>query len=360
MSQLLKEIYSHLKATEKNLRVIELLSAAMIINSEEERVSFLQKDFLIIEVAHSYKHFGFSLFSKTSLNFITRELSNLSNVSQNFIKKWLIIVADLILEELTPTEKETLFDQNTDILEYIFSSEFIKRIFCTEKEEDYLTGMSIFPEEFIEKIRNITRNKISKMTSHANQTYNDNVLNEEEFFLDEYQYLKMSVFNYLNNLQEDPLSLLSWRLESFIHFNLTENSKKIFNLKYEELNKKNDSKKVMSIISLLVPHIDSQGNLLLPNSPISIPQIAKIFSSEFKSENFQVEIIRNWLSPYSPENIKKELEIILNTGVDCGLFFKIPNGNKSLYGLSENGLKVIKPFHKVLTDTILIQHIDQI
>ncbi len=359
MSRIIKEVYFHSKAIEKNSRLLDLLSAATIINSQEEQISDLQKDFIITEVAFSYKHFGFSLFSKTSINFIIKEIYRLTNISPTFIKKWLMIVADLILQELTPTEKESLFDENNNILEDIFSSEFIKRIFCTEQEEDYLTGMSIFPIDFIEKTRNISRNKISKITSNSTQIYDDSILEEDEFFLDDFEYLKKSIFNYLNKLQDDPLSLLSWRLESFINFaNKTNN---IFYLKFDNYENKTDPKKIMSIISLLVPHCDESGNLLLPDSPISVSQIAKIFSPEFKSDKFQVEIIKNWLNPISQENIKNEIELLLNTGVDCGLFFKVPVGSKSFsFGLSENGLKIIKPFHKVLTDTILIHNIDQI
>ena len=46
-----------------------------------------------------------------------------------------MIVADLILQELTPTEKESLFDENNNILENIFSCEFIKRIFVLNKKK---------------------------------------------------------------------------------------------------------------------------------------------------------------------------------------------------------------------------------
>ena len=127
------------------------------------------------------------------------------------------------------------------------------------------------------------------------------------------------------------------------------------------MDKKIDSKKIMAIVSLLVPHSDENGVLLLPHSPVTATQISKIFSPDFKSEKFQVDILKNWINLTNTESIKKELETLLETGVDFGLFFKIPNGVKSFsYGLSENGLKIIKPFHRVLTDTILLNPIDQI
>ncbi|WGL60105.1 hypothetical protein QEJ31_00620 [Pigmentibacter sp. JX0631] len=358
MLHIFKEIHYHLKTVEKNTRLIDLLSAAAIINNQDEQISSLQKDFLITEVAFSYKHFGFSLFCPTSVNFIIKEISRLANLSPIYIKKWLMIVADLLLQELDPDEKERIFDNTSNILEEIFAQEFIKRIFCTEQEEDYLTGMSIFPTDFIDNIRSYSRNKISKITLNSNINHDDSVFDENEFFLDEFDTLKNSVFNFLNKLQEDPLSLLSWRLESFVCVSQKNNT--LFLLKDDRTGRTNDPKKVMSIISLLVPHRDQTGNLLLPDSPISISQLAKIFSEEFKSDKFQVDIIKNWLNLKNPENIKKEIEFLLNSGVENGIFFKIPNGNKSFsYGLSDNGLKIIKPFHKVLTDTILIQNIDQ-
>ncbi|WP_158999672.1 hypothetical protein [Pigmentibacter ruber] len=358
MLHIFKEVHYHLKSIERNTRLIDLLSAASIINNQEEQISSLQKDFLITEIAFSYKHFGFSLFCQTSINFIIKEISRLSNINPVYIKKWLMIVGDLLLQELEPEEKERIFDNTNNLLEEIFAQEFIKRIFCTEQEEDYLTGMSIFPSDFIDNIRNYSRNKISKITLNSNINHDDSIFDENEFFLDEFETLKISIFNFLNKLQEDPLSLLSWRLESFVC--VSQKSSNLFLLKDEKTIRINDPKKIMSIISLLVPHRDQNGNLLLPDSPISVSQIARIFSEEFKSDKFQVNIIKNWLNPKNQENIKKEIEFLLNSGVENGIFFKIPNGNKSYsFGLSDNGLKIIKPFHKVLTDTILIQNVDQ-
>lgn len=358
MKTIIKEANIHLKSIEKNSRIIELLKASINLNSQEENVSTLQKDFLIIEIAYSYRHFGFSLFCKTSIEFLIKEMSRLSGVKQDFIKNWLIITSDLILQEISVEKKENLYEDN--LLENIFSHDFVKRIFCSEQEEDYLTGMAIYPVEIIEKVRNLSRIKIAKITTNDKNNYDDIILESSEFFLDEYPNIKNSIFNFLNQLQSDPLSLLSWRLESFISF-IEKCNDFIFILKEINMDKKIDSKKIMAIVSLLVPHSDENGVLLLPHSPVTATQISKIFSPDFKSEKFQVDILKNWINLTNTESIKKELETLLETGVDFGLFFKIPNGVKSFsYGLSENGLKIIKPFHRVLTDTILLNPIDQI
>ncbi|MBX9838039.1 MAG: hypothetical protein K2X69_06945 [Silvanigrellaceae bacterium] len=358
MKTIIKDANIHLKSIEKNSRIIEILKASLNLNSQDESVSPLQKDFLAIEVAYSYRHFGFSLFSKTSLEFSIKEMSRLSGVNHDFIKNWLAITADLILQEVSVEKKETLYEEN--ILEEIFAHDFVKRIFCSEQEEDYLTGMAIYPTETVEKIREISRSKIAKLTSNDKNNYDDFILENNEFFLDEFPYIKTSIFNYLNQLQSDPLSLLSWRLESFISF-IEKYNDFIFILKEINSEKKFDSKKIMAVVSLLVPHSDDIGNLLLPHSPITASQISKIFSPDFKSEKFQVDILKNWINPSPGEGIKKDIENLLEIGVDFGLFFKIPSGNKSFsYGLSENGLKIIKPFHKVLTDTILSSSIDHL
>ena len=356
IKKIFKETYRHLKIIEKNSKILELLKASIDLTSQEENISPLQKDFLIIEVTHSYQHFGFSIFSKTSLELVTRELSRLSGTNQTFIKNWLAITSDLILQDLSIEKKESLIESN--VLEDIFSHEFVKRIFCSEQEEDYLTGMGIYPEELIENIRAISRNKISKLTSNKNSIFDDTILDSKEFFLDDFPDIKNSIFNFLNQLHSDPLSLLSWRLESFISF-IEKEEGFVFILRENKHDKRIDSKKIMAVVSLLVPHSDGNGNLLLPHSPITVSQISKLFSPDFKSEKFQIDILKNWINPQPGDSLKKDIEYLLETGVEFGLFFKVPNGSKGYsYGLSDNGLKIIRPFHSVLTDTILKNPID--
>jgi hypothetical protein len=133
-----------------------------------------------------------------------------------------------------------------------------------------------------------------------------------------------------------------------------------FILREKNSSNKIDSKKIMAIVSLLVPHRDETGNLLLPHSPITVSQISRLFSPDFKSDNFQIDILKNWINPKPTDTFKKELELLLESGVNYRLFFKVPNGSKGYsYGLSDNGLKIIKPFHTVLTDTILKTSIDR-
>ncbi len=354
--KIFKETYRHLKIIEKNSKILDLLRASIELTSQDDDISPLQKDFLIIEITYSYQHFGFSIFSKTSLELITKELSRLSGTNQTFIKNWLAITSDLILQDLSLERRESLIEEN--VLENIFSHEFVKRIFCSEQEEDYLTGMGIYPTELIENIRTISRNKISKLTSKQNPVFDDSILDYNEFFLDNFPDIKSSIFDFLNQLHTDPLSLLSWRLESFISF-IEKKDGFVFILRENIYNKKIDSKRIMAVVSLLVPHSDESGNLLLPHSPITVSQISRLFSPEFKSEKFQIDILKNWINPSIGENLKKYIEFLLETGVEYGLFFKVPSGFKGYsYGLSDSGLKIIRPFHSVLTDTILKNQVD--
>ncbi len=323
--KIFKDTYRHLKIIEKNSKILDILRASIELTSQEEYISPLQKDFLIIEIAYSYQHFGFSIFSKTSLDFITKELSRISGTKQIFIKNWLAITSDLILQELSFEKRESLIEGN--ILENIFSHEFVKRIFCSEQEEDSLTGMGIYPVELIENIRMISRNKISKLTSKENQVFDDSILDYNEFILDNFPEIRNSIFDFLNQLNSDPLSLLSWRLESFISFTEKKDGF-VFILRESNQNKKIDSKRIMAVVSLLVPHSDGSGNLLLPHSPITVSQISRLFLPEFKSEKFQIDILKNWINPSVGESLKKDIEFLLETGVDYGLFFKVPNGFK--------------------------------
>ncbi|RDB36446.1 MAG: hypothetical protein DCC88_04775 [Spirobacillus cienkowskii] len=355
-SKIFKDIYAHLKIIDKSHKTIELLNASINLTSQEEVIAPLQKEFLVIELTYTYLHFGFSIFSNSSIELLIKEMHRVSGTNQKFIKNWLNISSDLILQEISINEKETLIEIN--ILEEVFSQEFVKRIFCSEQDEDYLTGMGIYPFDLIEKIRTISRNKIAKITSKENQIYDDTILESEEYFLDDYPFIKKSIFEHLNQLNSDPLSLLSWRLESFINF-IQQDNGMIFLLREINNKKKIDSKKFMAIVSLLVPHSDEHGNLLLPHTPISPVQIARLFYPEFKSDKFQIDILKNWIPLHNEQEIKYEIENILELGVNYGLFFKVPNGNKKFsYGLSDKGLKIIKPFHNVLTDTILKNSID--
>lgn len=349
--KIFKETYRHLKIIEKNSKILELLKASIDLTSQDEFISPLQKNFLIIEITFSYKHFGFSIFSKNSLDLITNELNRLTGTNKNFIKNWLVITSDLIIQDLSIEKKESILDESN--LDEIFSHEFVKRIFCSEQEEDYLTGMGIFPKDLIENIRNISRNKIAKLTSKQNQNFDDSILESNEFFLDEYPSIKNAIFNFLNQLHSDPLSLLSWRLESFISF-IEKEETSLLIIKENKYSQNIDSKKIMAIVSLLIPHRDETGTLLLPHSPINVTQISKVFLPEFKSDKFQIDILKSWINLPLGDGLKKEIEYLLETGVNHGLFFKVPNGTKGYsYGLSDNGLKIIEPFQNVLTDSIL-------
>ncbi|WP_186644933.1 hypothetical protein [Fluviispira vulneris] len=356
IKKIFPETYRHLKLIEKNLKVIEFLKTSLEIVSTNEAIFPLQRDFLIIEITHAYQHFGFSLFAKTSINLIANELKSITGVEKNIIINWLNITAESILQEITLPLKENMSDKEK--LEQIFSVEFIKRIFCSEKEEDYLTGMSVFSSETIENIRKISREKIARITTKKEFEWNDTILENHEFFLDNYPNIKSTLFDFLYQLHSDPLSLLSWRLESFISFT-DKRDGSIFIMRESILNKKTDSRKIMAVVSLLVPHSDETGNLLLPHSPISVSQIARLFSPDFKSDKFQIDILKNWINIDDNDGLKKEIESLLEIGVEFGLFFKVPNGQKGYsYGLSDNGLKIIKPFHSVLTDTILRNSFD--
>ncbi|KAB8033310.1 hypothetical protein [Fluviispira multicolorata] len=358
IKKIFPETYKHLKLIEKNSKVTEFLNTSLEIISTNYAIYPLQKDYLIIEISNSYQHFGFSLFANTSIHFIASELHSVTGVENGVILNWLNITADLILQDLAFPTKENINDKEK--LEQIFSIEFIKRIFCSEKEEDYLTGMSVFSGDIIENIRKISREKIARITTKKEYEWNDTVLESHEFFLDNYPHIKNTLFNFLFQLHTDPLSLLSWRLESFISF-IDKKEGSIFILRENNLNKKTDPKRIMAIVSLLVPHSDETGNLLLPHSPISVSQIARLFSPGFKSDKFQIDILKNWININDNDGLKREIEILLETGVEYGLFFKVPNGQKGFsYGLSDNGLKIIKPFHSVLTDTILKNSIDHL
>ncbi|APJ03964.1 hypothetical protein [Silvanigrella aquatica] len=352
-----KETHKHLKIVEKSYKIIEILQASIDLTAHQDIMSPLQKHYLIIEFTYSYKHFGFSIFAKTSVEMLIKELSRISGTNPTFLRNWLAISSDLILQEISIEKKESLTESN--ILEEIFSHEFVKRIFCSEQDEDFLTGMGVYPKDLIENIRAISRSKIAKITTKHNTHFDDSILDSNEYFLDEYPNIKNSIFNFLNQLHSDPLSLLSWRLESFVSF-IEKEDGFVFILRENKDINKIDSKKIMAVVSLLIPHSDEVGNLLLPHSPISVSQIAKLFSPDFKSEKFQIDILKNWMSPSSSsDGLKKEIESLLETGVEFGLFFKVPNGNKGFsYGLSDNGLKIIRPFHNVLTDTILKNQVD--
>jgi hypothetical protein len=339
---LIRNTYENLKSVQKNNKIFKIISDC--IDLCEENIFPLQKEFLKIHLIFSYQHFGFSLFCETSLNLISSELRKITGVSFSSLIFFLKKSKYFLLREIN---KEN-FDEN--FLEEIFSIQFLKKIFSAQKEEDFLTGISIYDSFSIEKIRDISKKIIHKISLQDKKKFNDFILEENEFFLDDYPKIKHCFFKLLQEIQDDPFSLLLWRMESFIFFTEKNESSAFFIAKTFD-SQKEDTQKIISLLSLLIPHSDKKGNFLFSESPASPDQLAFILSRNFKSKKFHLDFLKNWTHLNNFKNLKDNIKKTLEKGVKYGIFFKIPNKKKSFsYGVSTQGLNIIKPFHHLLTE----------
>lgn len=315
-SKLLLELSNHKRQIEKQPHLLHFFCVAFDSADQQKHMPVLLKEYIINEICYSYQNLGYSLFSNLAIELAQNGIAELSGISSSFTKKYMNI-----LKEFLSSEIEIFTD---DSLDNSFAHEFVKRILCTEQEEDCKTGMSIFSENYINKIRN-------------------NEISLEGKMLDEY-------FNLKNKIQEDPLNLIVGRFESFIYSLRKEKSFFIYRDNSKEIYEK--SRKLTALLTLLMPHQNKQGEFLFKNSMPTAAQLSKIISPKFNCAHFNLSSIQAWLGVKGEVDPTMVSEL-LSQAIDCGVVFKIPAGNHSFsYGLSENGMKILQPYQGVLTEIL--------
>lgn len=65
--------------------------------------------------------------------------------------------------------------------------------------------------------------------------------------------------------------------------------------------------------------------------------------------------IQSWLDVNNGFALSTEIEFLMEEAIKCGVAFKVPQGNKGFsYGLSESGMRIIQPFHSILTESLSV------
>ena len=339
--QFFREISRHRNLIEKNKNFFQLFSAAFDVTDQLNQIPFLQKEFIITEICFSYSHFGYSLFADSSIHLISLGLAQLCAVNEQFILKYMFHLKEFLVEETQIEKKETYFSKEN--LELSFAHEFVKRLFCTFVEEDIQTGMFIFDKNTLNILRLLSKKELPHAEFNNIQETKKNQISEDI-------YREFMLFS--QNIKLDPLSLIVGRFESFINF-LKNNSQPLFIFKEQNASIPDESKKITAILTLLVPHKHQLGSLLHKDTMLTSSQITKFLSFKFKSQFFNLQPIKAWFGDEIV--LKEEIEYLLEEAVKSGVVFKVPQGQKNYsYGLSEIGMKVIQPYHSLLTDALII------
>ena len=348
------ELAGHRRLVEKNKNLFQLFYAAFDVTDNSNRISFLQKEFVITELLFSYSHFGFGLFSSLSSSLIQKGLHFICDIEKNFVENYLFHLKKYIEDEIQIENKGNYFSE--ECLESSFSKEFIKRIFSNEPEEDIHTGMIVFCQNTVARLRNLSRSKISQESIQA-----ENYIEIETYFdeidLFQSETLKADFILFLKDIKYDPLILIVRRFESFMRL-FSDGQKKcdpIFIFKQNDISKENRAKKMAALLVLFLPHESKSGQKLFKNSMRSLQEMNQIFSHQGKSDAFYLGAIKNWLDIQKETELKSVFETLLTEAVESGIIFKVPRGKVQFnYGLTESGMKIIQPYVSVLQESLMV------
>ena len=345
-----QEIAKHRRLVEKHKNLLDLFTATFdIINSNGE-ASALQKEFLVTELAFSYLHFGFAIFSPMSLFFLQKDPKGLFCIPVNFIEKYIFHLKEFVKEEIN-LNKRIEYDES--ILDESFAREFIKRIVSCDEEEDISIGLILYPQNEIQEIRSLWRSLLQGNSMSIKKEWKEKI---DSIFL--FNTLKEEFIAFLHHIQSDALHLMNSRLECFV-FSPQSSHHSVFLFKETQNWTNEKSRKLSGILSLLLPLQNKNGEYIFKETPLTINDMTKLFLTKEQNKNkekndlLNIKVLKNWIGLEKEDLYKVKILEGMEEAVECGMAFKIPKGEKNFaYGLSETGQKMMKPFQMLLSEAL--------
>jgi hypothetical protein len=255
-----------------------------------------------ISLCAAYLFFGISIFSVEGMKRLSRNIQYHTGCSEEVIWKWCSAVKYYFREE-SPSSFETYWDEER--LNQIFCFHLIKRFFCSDLKEDWITGTYLVYDEEIRAFRE----QCSFLLNHLLNFRQLPSLEEDP---------NPYILKCMQDIQQDPFVLMVWRMESFANFTKIQTRQNPDTLTVipsaNEYIDALQSKKMLSLLSLLKNDI---------HSPSTFLNIYKKCSDQKK----------------------EQVQFHLEMAVENGFLFQKPYGKKqNIYGLTDVGMKVLEPF----------------
>jgi hypothetical protein len=288
--------------------------------------------------------------------------SRQSKVSSISLLEWLDYAA---YQQLADFHLLRYMDSEPDWLD--LSQEFcisvIKRIVVCSKEEWHLSGLEHFPAELLNVLSDIVSSNLALINEqptkycssassalHKLQVDNTSLL---ELLFPSIELWGRALDFVLSRVAQDPLLLLSWRLEVFTTERQLQCDASLAVLSAPPLESEERSLKVILLIVLLSGFSFGEEGAVIPETPLTQSQMVKSLERFFGIESSSATLVCSILNPRkSRVELKSTMESLVSFGEQLGVFSKV-SLSKSQKGilLTSLAFQITAPYKKLIEAT---------
>jgi hypothetical protein len=349
-----KSFFQSLCARERalvlNRPLATLLGQAIVEVENISSLSPLQKSYILAETAYVYQHFGFSVFGPTARVFVAEHMSACSGISQELLQTWFELLAFTLLEDFNMLKIVT-GEPDWNTVDDSFFGDFAKRILCFENGENADLGLDAWANSIVQTLCERSSAWLSMLPSHSLS----HVLKDVRAQFDRSDFSEMllaALEECLCTVNENPLQIFIWRVQFLTSFSDIRQEAKFF-MRADGEEPEARALQMAALLSLLVHHEAENGEVLLPETPLSVNQMASVLKSSYFSTQFDTTLFRNWMR-VTDATVVSQLSMLAKECVTAGLLFEVPNGKRGkVYGPTLTALRILEPFQSTVTRAIL-------
>jgi hypothetical protein len=349
------------KSASSNRALVRLLqeSAQETLN---DKVTPLALAFHQAAVAAAYQHYGFMAFSPESRRMLAIAQSRQSKVSSTSLLEWLDYaayqqLADFHLLKYVETEPDWLD------LSQEFCISVIKRIVVCSKDEWHLSGLEHFPVELLNALAAIVGSQLAQIKErgseaqicassalHKAQIDNTNLL---ELLFPSIELWGRALDFVLCRVAQEPLLILSWRLEVFTTERQLQCDASLAVLTTAPLDAEERSLKIILLILLLSGFNFGTKTPIVPETPLTQSQLIKSIEHFFAMESSSANLVAAILNPRkSKSDLKFTIEKLIELGDQLGVFSKasLSRSQKGVL-LTSLAFRITDPYRELIEST---------
>lgn len=316
-------------------------------------------------VAAAYQHYGFMAFSPESRRLLATAQSRQSKVSSASLLEWLDYAA---YQQLADYHLLRYMDSEPDWLD--LSQEFcisvIKRIVVCSKDEWHLAGLEHLPQELLHSLSNIVTVQLANIRKqypefnhsassalHKAQIDDPRIL---DLLFPSIEIWGRALDFIMNRVAQEPLLLLSWRLEVFTTERQLQCDASLAVVTASPREIEERSLKVIALIILLSGFKFGENDPVIPETPLTLSQLLKSVEYFFRTQSAAADLMSSILNPRnSKSELKLNIEKLLTLGEQLGVFSRAPiSRNQKGVLLSSLAFRIIDPYSDLIASTFSV------
>lgn len=328
------------------------------------------RETLLVNVGYAYQHYGFCLFAPSAQAFLATSLMRETGLSFDDIAAWLEEIAYALLEDFTIL-KMLEGEPDWDAVDAAFFRAVAKRTICAEPGETAELGLDCWDGELVAFLRVVASEGLLSLRAGVSLEAIQQIQSERIQARPDAAVFREALLQAFEELQENPLRLLVWRVECFSSFGDIRQEAKFF-VRNETSEIERRAFELAGLLSLLHPHRTEDGVRLLEESPVSLAQLEKaVFGQSRSSRFFDCSLLRNWMD-LAPTKTGAELQgrtaalsrlaFILEESKRLGLVFELSHNVRASstrqtkkYGLTKTALGILKPFAASISQALQVR-----